>query len=211
MITALFVFKRRTIKTHWIKSASSNWQLWKFFSLWRSLCSKCFCSLSAGEGATAAAKSLQSCPTMRPHRWQPTRLLKSRLWETSPPSGSGAEQVGTSLPSPWQSHCWRPKLGWEVLPIIMLTPALNIEFSLFGKYMFAFQYPMELSKAWTESPLYWGVGFGGRWHVCADKAQPGRYLWAIFPLSCCYRALLYAYFLSETWCGKTAQKWTQNL
>lgn len=78
-------------------------------------------------------------------------LLKSRLWETSPPWGSGAEQVGTSLPSPWQSHCWRPKPGWEVLPIIMLTPALNIEFSLFGKYyMFALlrsQYPMELSKA----------------------------------------------------------------
>ena len=25
--------------------------------------------------ATAAAKSLQLCPTLRPHRWQPTRLL----------------------------------------------------------------------------------------------------------------------------------------
>ena len=25
-------------------------------------------------GYTAAAKSLQSCPTVRPHRWQPTRL-----------------------------------------------------------------------------------------------------------------------------------------
>ena len=25
--------------------------------------------------AVAAAKSLQSCPTLRPHRWQPTRLL----------------------------------------------------------------------------------------------------------------------------------------
>ena len=24
--------------------------------------------------ATAAAKSLQSCPTLRPHRWQPTRV-----------------------------------------------------------------------------------------------------------------------------------------
>ena len=24
--------------------------------------------------ATAAAKSLQSCPTLRPHRWQPTKL-----------------------------------------------------------------------------------------------------------------------------------------
>ena len=24
--------------------------------------------------AAAAAKSLQSCPTLRPHRWQPTRL-----------------------------------------------------------------------------------------------------------------------------------------
>ena len=25
--------------------------------------------------AAAAAKSLQSCPNLRPHRWQPTRLL----------------------------------------------------------------------------------------------------------------------------------------
>ena len=25
--------------------------------------------------AAAAAKSPQSCPTVRPHRWQPTRLL----------------------------------------------------------------------------------------------------------------------------------------
>lgn len=66
-------------------------------------------------------------------------VIKSRLWETSPPSGSGAEQVGTSLPSPWQSHCWRPKPGWEVPPITTMTPTLNIEFSLFGKYyMFAF-------------------------------------------------------------------------
>ena len=27
------------------------------------------------ERCAAAAKSLQSCPTLRPHRWQPTRLL----------------------------------------------------------------------------------------------------------------------------------------
>ena len=26
----------------------------------------------------AAAKSLQSCPTVRPHRWQPTRLPHPR-------------------------------------------------------------------------------------------------------------------------------------
>ena len=31
--------------------------------------------------AAAAAKSLQSCPTLRPHRWQPTRL--SRPWGSS--------------------------------------------------------------------------------------------------------------------------------
>ena len=68
----------------------------------RSLYSKCFC-------------------TLLPVKEQ--RLIKGRLWETSLPSGSDAEQVGTSLPSPWQSHCWRPKLGWEVLPIITMTPA----------------------------------------------------------------------------------------
>ena len=28
----------------------------------------------AAAAAAAAAKSLQSCPTVRPHRWQPTRL-----------------------------------------------------------------------------------------------------------------------------------------
>ena len=27
-----------------------------------------------GDEGNAAAKSLQSCPTVRPHRWQPTRL-----------------------------------------------------------------------------------------------------------------------------------------
>ena len=27
------------------------------------------------DGPAAAAKSLQSCPTLRSHRWQPTRLL----------------------------------------------------------------------------------------------------------------------------------------
>ena len=108
VIVGLFVLKR-AIKTHWIKSASSNGQLWKFFSLLRSLYSKCFCALL-------------------PVKEQ--RLIKGRLWETSLPSGSDAEQVGTSLLSPWQSHCWRPKLGWEVLPIITMTPALNIEFSL---------------------------------------------------------------------------------
>ena len=36
--------------------------------------------------AAAAAKSLQSCPTVRPHRWQPTRL--PRLWH-SPSKNTG--------------------------------------------------------------------------------------------------------------------------
>ena len=42
----------------------------------------CFTAVVLGPGCTsefpaaaAAAKSLQSCPTLRPHRWQPTRLL----------------------------------------------------------------------------------------------------------------------------------------
>ena len=29
----------------------------------------------AAAATAAAAKSLQSCPTLQPHRWQPTRLL----------------------------------------------------------------------------------------------------------------------------------------
>ena len=36
--------------------------------------------------AAAAAKSLQSCPTLRPHRWQPTRL--PRPWD-SPGKSTG--------------------------------------------------------------------------------------------------------------------------
>ena len=36
--------------------------------------------------AAAAAKSLQSCPTVRPHRWQPTRL--PRPWD-SPGNNTG--------------------------------------------------------------------------------------------------------------------------
>ena len=36
--------------------------------------------------ATATAKSLQPCPTLRPHRWQPTRL--PRPWE-SPGKNTG--------------------------------------------------------------------------------------------------------------------------
>ena len=36
--------------------------------------------------AAAAAKSLQSCPTLRPHKWQPTRLLC--LWD-SPGKNTG--------------------------------------------------------------------------------------------------------------------------
>ena len=41
----------------------------------------------AAAAAAAAAKSLQSCPTVRPHRWQPTRL--PRPWD-SPGKNTGA-------------------------------------------------------------------------------------------------------------------------
>ena len=40
----------------------------------------------AAAAAAAAAKSLQSCPTVRPHRWQPTRL--PRPWD-SPGKNTG--------------------------------------------------------------------------------------------------------------------------
>ena len=39
-----------------------------------------------GMSAAAAAKLLQSCPTLRPHRWQPTRL--PRPWD-SPGKNTG--------------------------------------------------------------------------------------------------------------------------
>ena len=41
---------------------------------------------AAAAVAAAAAKSLQSCPTVRPHRWQPTRL--PRPWD-SPGNNTG--------------------------------------------------------------------------------------------------------------------------
>ena len=43
-------------------------------------------SLSHTGAAAAAAASLQSCPTLRPHRWQPIRLL--RPWD-SPGKNTG--------------------------------------------------------------------------------------------------------------------------
>ena len=39
-----------------------------------------FFTSQAPAAAAAAAKSLQSCPTLRPHRWQPTRL--PRPWDS---------------------------------------------------------------------------------------------------------------------------------
>ena len=44
------------------------------------------CSLAAAAAAAATAKSLQLCPTLRPHRQQPTRL--SRPWD-SPGKNTG--------------------------------------------------------------------------------------------------------------------------
>ena len=41
---------------------------------------------AAAAAAAAAAKSLQSCPTVRPQRWQPTRL--PRPWD-SPGKNAG--------------------------------------------------------------------------------------------------------------------------
>ena len=45
------------------------------------------CAKSQGEAAAAAAKSLQSCDSVRPQRWQPTRLR--RPWD-SPGKNTGA-------------------------------------------------------------------------------------------------------------------------
>lgn len=63
-------------------------------------------------------------------------------------------------------------------------------------FLLGSQYPMELSKAWTESPLYWGLGVGGRQHVCADKARPGRYPW-IKPHQAAAAALCFMLIFSQ--------------
>ena len=60
----------------------------------------------------AAAKSLQSCPTVRPHRWQPTRLLHP--WD-SPGKNTG---VGCHF----LLQCMKVKSGSEVA---QLCPTLS--------------------------------------------------------------------------------------
>ena len=50
--------------------------------------SKIISSPAAAAAAAAAAASLQSCPTVRPHRWQPTRL--PRPWD-SPGKSTGVD------------------------------------------------------------------------------------------------------------------------
>ena len=62
--------------------------------------------------AAAAAKSLQSCPTVRPHRWQPTRL--PRPWD-SPGKNTG---VGCHF----LLQCMKVKSEREVTP---LCPTLH--------------------------------------------------------------------------------------
>ena len=65
--------------------------------------------------AAAAAKSLQSCPTLRPHRWQPTRL--PRPWDFP---GKSTEVVAISFYNAWKwkvkvkslSHVWLFTTPW---------------------------------------------------------------------------------------------------
>lgn len=100
VIIGLFVFKR-TIKTHWIKSASSTWQLWKFFSLWRSLCSKCFCCLSAGEGAASPKEqAVGDQPSLglrgRAGGYQPPLTLAEPLLETQAGLGGASHNNADS-------------------------------------------------------------------------------------------------------------------
>ena len=69
--------------------------------------------------AAAAAKSLQSCSTVRPHRWQPTRLL--RPWD-SPSKNTG---VGCHF----LLQCMKVKSQREVTQSC-LTPSDPMDFSL---------------------------------------------------------------------------------
>ena len=57
-----------------------EWFIWIFKKQLFKWFSDCFVSFNCDRNVilnfnNAAAKSLQSCPTLRPHRWQPTRLL----------------------------------------------------------------------------------------------------------------------------------------
>ena len=60
--------------------------------------------------SAAAAKSLQSCPTVRPHRWQPTRL--PRPWD-SPGKNTG---VGCHF----FSNAWKWKVKVKLLSCVRL-------------------------------------------------------------------------------------------
>ena len=71
--------------------------MWVFFFLLQ-----CFWTESLGiVTSLAAAKSLQSCPTLRPHRRQPTRLR--RPWDSP-----GKNTSGLPFPSPMhESEKWK--------------------------------------------------------------------------------------------------------
>ena len=55
---------------------------------------------STGTAAAAAAKLLQSCLTLQPHRWQPTRLLSP--WD-SPGKNTGVKTSSNAHPT-FNSH-----------------------------------------------------------------------------------------------------------
>ena len=57
----------------WVVLTTSSHTAHRKVELWF-MYSEVVTSLWKGKSAAAAAKSLQSCPTLRPHRWQPTRL-----------------------------------------------------------------------------------------------------------------------------------------
>ena len=65
--------------------------------------------------ATAAAKSLQSCPTLHPHRWQPTSL--PRPWD-SPGKDTGV-WVAVSFSNAWK---WKVKVKSLSCVQLLATP-----------------------------------------------------------------------------------------
>ena len=92
--------------------------------------------------AAAAAKSLQSCPTLRPHRWQPTRLLYP--WD-SPGKKTGylvlnCASLQSALPSStavWHLCCAFLQISLnEIMQLILLClPSFAQLFCYFGIHL----------------------------------------------------------------------------
>ena len=124
--------------------------------------------MSAAAAAVAVAKSLQSCPTVRPHKWQPIRLpspwdspgkntgvgyhflLQCRKWKVKVKSLSGVRPSATPWTAAFQAS---PSMGfsrqecWSGVPFQVYLFPTCID-SLFSWTLFGLSQSDETSPLW---------------------------------------------------------------